>query len=196
MLNSIAERMKLIRKSMGISRREFQEKFLISLNTLQSWEDERTKITDRSINRYITALEHAKVLCSKDWLVNGVGDPPKYSNESLLFLPGMQISNYNNEGNIIREIEKFESLNQESIVIRIADNLMSPIYKMGDYIGGVKHDLDKIDSLLGEPVIIKTQDNLTLCRIILKSTKQGLFRLLHCGVLLQISPNIFFVKSA
>src|SRR4051794_11818564 len=71
-------RIKRARLLAGIySRKEFEERYHISANTLQSWEQNKNKLTLKGAVKLVEAFKKEGVLCTTDWLLYEKGVPPR-----------------------------------------------------------------------------------------------------------------------
>ncbi len=128
---SCGARIRLARNMVGLSRKEVEERFSISANTLQSWESDKNTLTQKGAKRLNEVFIQLGLLCSEEWFLSGNGQMPMLLKEKLS-LP----IDINEDICILREIEVFRAINPDPIVITISDNVMEPIYEIGDYVGG------------------------------------------------------------
>ncbi len=177
--NSIGERLKYIRKNFRFTRKYFREKYNIPEITLQKWETSERKIPDHAIIKLLEIFKKECILVTKDWLQNGIGEKPKTIfpdnelNYSTLYFDFSQ----NDEILANKEIEFFENNHKNSKVIIIDNNDMEPIYKPGDYIGGIELTKDEIKNLDNtDCIVLIKNDNSYLLRRVNKDEK-GNFRL-------------------
>ncbi|RDI41111.1 helix-turn-helix domain-containing protein [Aquicella lusitana] len=182
-------RIKLARNMLGLSRKELEERFHISVNTLQAWESDKNTLTDKGARKLNSVFIKLGLLCTEDWLLTGKGQTP------ILL---QDISTLPNEMNedicILREIEAFKAINPNPVVVIINDDGMEPIYSIGDFVGGNKKADLHIESLIGENCIIETFQGDTLVRKLLKGTKEQLYNLVCINIATQLQPIIPDVK--
>lgn len=129
-------RVKTLRLMTGFNRAEFSKHFEISQNTIQAWEQGKTKLTEKGAKRLITAAKAVGVMCSIEWLLDGAGPAPFYFEEK-----STSEHNENSTFNLdlsgeILDVESFRLNNPGSIVYCANDNSMLPFYAAGDYVGG------------------------------------------------------------
>ncbi|OGT51817.1 MAG: hypothetical protein A3E84_05465 [Gammaproteobacteria bacterium RIFCSPHIGHO2_12_FULL_42_13] len=170
-LTSTGERLRRARILAGIStRRAFEEKYHISANTLQGWEQGKNPLSKKGAKRIIEALKREGLMCSLEWLMHGQGVPPRafekaeVVNEADLenLLSQMHLQE---EQAIYQELQTFKTHNPHAIIITVSDDGMTPFFKPGDYVGGIRFTKsDDIQHYLGEPCIIELEDHTILIR--------------------------------
>ena len=182
---SPGNRLKRARVLAGITtRREFEEKHEISANTLQGWEQGKNPLSLKGAKRVIEAFKNEGLLCSVDWLMKGVGMPPRpYEminaglNESLQKDNNVAENNLQEEEAIYQEIQNFKSHNANAFVISITDDAMEPYFTIGDYIGGVRIERDQMTAYLGNACIIELPDHTMVPRYLHAGTRDHCFNL-------------------
>ena len=159
---SAGQRIKMTRTLAGISRKDLENTYGISMHTLQSWELGRNPITEKAASKLIEIFHSCGVSCSSQWLIDGLGKRP-----SLLDAEFAQYSQLDKDiapllaqENIIQqEIEFFKTHNPNAIVIMVSDDTKKPIYSNGDFVGGVQYMAQsKIDACINHDCIIETSD--------------------------------------
>ena len=182
-------RIKLARNMLGLSRKELEESFHISVNTLQAWESDKNSLTDKGAKKLNNVFIKLGLLCTEDWLLAGKGQAP------ILL---QDISTLPNEMNedicILREIEAFKAINPNPTVVMISDDGMEPIYTIGDFVGGNKKSEFQIERLIGERCIIETFHGDTLVRKLLKGSKEKLYNLVCINIATHLQPIIPDIK--
>ena len=74
-----AQRLKRLRKTSGLSRKDFSKKYNISPGTLQNWETARFGgLTEKGANLIISALKCEKIFCTFEWLMYQSGSGTKF----------------------------------------------------------------------------------------------------------------------
>ena len=182
-------RIKLVRNMLGLSRRELEERFLISSNTLQAWESDKNTLTDKGAKKLNNIFIKLGLLCTEDWLLTGKGEVP-----ILLHDVSPLLSEMNEDICILREIEAFKAINPNPIVVIINDDGMEPIYFIGDFVGGNKKTDLQIDSLIGENCIVETFPGDTLVRKLIQGSKKQLYNLVCTNIATHQQPIIPDVK--
>ncbi len=163
---SSGRRIKLARNMLGLTRKELETRFNISVNTLQAWEFNKNILTDKGAKKLNGVFAKLGLLCSTDWLLTGEGQVPILL-QDLSTLPNEMNENLC----ILREIETFKALNPSPIVVIVNDNGMEPIYSIGDYVGGNKRSNEQIENLISENCILETVQGDTLVRKLLRGSK-------------------------
>ena len=189
LLQTSGGRVKLARNMLGLSRKELEERFHISVNTLQAWESDKNILTDKGAKKLNEAFIKLGLLCSEDWLLTGGGITP------ILLQNISELPNEMNEDIcILREIEAFKAINPDPIVVIINDDGMEPIYSIGDFVGGNKKNNLQLESLVGENCIIVTFQGDTLVRKILKGSKEQYYNLACINIITNQQPIIPDIK--
>jgi len=182
-LTSSGERLKRARVLAGIStRREFEEKYSISANTLQGWEQGKNPLSEKGARRVVDALKREGLICTVEWLIHGRGMPPRSFDavnagmaDEMRNDPSLVDMNLREEENIYRETQIFKQQNPNSIVLTITDDAMEPYFSIGDYVGGIRLFHDEMDRFLGQLCIIEFENNLILPRHLQRGSQEGAF---------------------
>ncbi len=181
-----ASRLKAARALAGLSRRQIEEVYGISVNTQRMWEDPREGkggLTEKGAIRIVEALKMNDVICSLEWLLYGIGQGPRnYTDvadnvvkplQSFINIPEID---WGRDEIIFEEVNFFIQVNPQPITLRMADDSMEPILSMMDFVAGNKC-YDNFSHLLGEICIVETKSNLTLCRRLDRSKNENLYNL-------------------
>lgn len=184
-LNHAGERLRRARTLAGIStRREFEEKYSISANTLQGWEQGKNPLSKKGAKRIVEALKNEGLICSLEWLMTGNGVPPRAFEmiRDITSEPDFQNMlaqmHLQEEQAIYQELQAFKAHNPNPIIITISDDTMEPQYREGDYVAGVRlTKSEDIQKHLGEPCIVELSDHTILARYLHTDTKSGLYTL-------------------
>ena len=123
-LSSSGERLRRARILAGIlTRREFEEKHGISSNTLQGWEQGKNPLSQKGARRVVNALKKEGLICTIQWLTEGVGMPPRTFEamnagirQELHKNPTIMEYNQREEEIIYKEILLFKQQNPNAIV--------------------------------------------------------------------------------
>ena len=104
------ERLKYVRKQLlKLTRKAFTEKYDLSEDTLKSWENCRTRLTEKGLQRCIKIYRHAGVNLSEDWILTGEGLDPNIS---------VDLSCYINEP---RAVYESSALSDEMLLLKEID---------------------------------------------------------------------------
>lgn len=180
------DRLRRARILAGIStRREFEMKYQISANTLQGWEQGKNPLSKKGAKRIVAALKCEGLICSIEWLTDGVGVPPRsfeMSQEKMISEMNLEDVlkqvNFQEEQAIYQELQTFKSHNANPIIITVADDTMEPQFHLGDYVGGMRFTKpEDIQSQLGQVCIVELIDHTILPRYIHIGTEPGAYTL-------------------
>ncbi len=176
------ERLRRARVLAGLTtRREFEKKHHISANTLQGWEQGKNPLSEKGARRVIEAFNHEGLICTPEWLLHGVGMPPRpyemlrvgITEKTADF--DLEKLNLEEEEFIYAETQSFKKHYPGAIVLSINDDSMLPYFKKGDYVGGVQISTKNIDNYLNYLCILELDNNLILPRLLQKGSKQNLY---------------------
>jgi len=202
-LTTSGERLKRARIIAGLStRKDFEKKHNISANTLQGWEQCKNPLTQKGATRIVNALKKEGLICTVDWLLSGMGLPPRtfeslhagvneliHENESLSEL------NMREEEAIYKETQFFKNAHPNSIILTIADNAMEPYFSIGDTVGGVQIPNNGINKYLNSCCIVELENNLILPRVIHVGTQKNTYTISCSNHKTTASPlNLFNAK--
>jgi len=184
-LNHSGERLRRARILAGIStRREFEEKYQISANTLQGWEQGKNPLSKKGAKRIVEALKNEGLICSLDWLISGHGVPPRAFEINKEIPAQTDLQNMlaqmhlQEEQAIYQELQTFKTHNTNPIIITISDDTMEPQFHQGDYVAGTRlYKSEDIQKYLGEPCIVELTDHTILARHLHADNKPGFYTL-------------------
>lgn len=202
-LSSSGERLRRARILAGIAtRREFEEHYNISANTLQGWEQDKNPLSEKGARRVVSAFKDCGLICTVEWLITGVGMPPRpyemlhagirhelRNNDALVNF------NLKEEEAIYKEIQLFRQHNPNAIVLTVADDAMEPYYSLGDYIGGIQIYNTEINHYLHQACIIELENNLIIPRILQTGKRPGTYTASCTNPKTKTSPlNLYNIK--
>ena len=197
------ERLKRARILAGLTtRREFEQTYSISANTLQGWEQGKNPLSEKGARRVAEALKKQGLICSIEWLLYGSGMPPRpYEmlnaglNRALQHDDGIHHQNLKEEERVYQEIQFFKQHNANAIILSIADDAMEPNFSVGDYIGGVQISNEQLPQYLNTLCILELENNLILPRYLQTGTQDNLYNCSCINPRTCASPlNLFNVK--
>ncbi|CAL7964079.1 hypothetical protein GAMM_60192 [Gammaproteobacteria bacterium] len=127
---------------------------------------------------------------SVDWIMQGIGDPPKkiLSYQITQFKEAIANSTEQTPENIEQlrikaELEFFYNNNDwETISLTVLDDAMEPYFLQKDLVAGVKVANKDFDKTIGLNCIVRTKNNKILLRQIQSGNKNGLFTLLSLNL--------------
>jgi hypothetical protein len=115
----------------------------------------------------LEAFEQEHLVCSEEWVLHGTGSLPtlaqKDSNQELL--------------NYIEEYKRDPKQDLKSLVFKILDDSMLPVYEKGDYVGGIKISFPLKKTYYNKPCIVRLVDGKEMVRIVYPGTEENLFTL-------------------
>jgi DNA-binding transcriptional regulator YiaG len=177
-----AKRLKRLRDMSGLSRDAIKKTHDIARGTLQNWETARFGgLTTKGAKIMIKVFNSEGIQTTIDWLLHGIGSEPKYTNSNATH----QLSTIN----YIKTIPETEhnSISQELIYFRmkysdvadsvITDDSMSPYYKEGDFIAGIKHYKNNLTKAIWKNCIIQTYEHGILIKYLRPSNQIGKYDL-------------------
>lgn len=173
------DRLKVARNLLGLTRKEFGEHSGISVNTLRAWETGTNPISHRAAKKISEGFEKCGLQCPSEWILAGSGLAPrefnslsKHNNSLTIEVPA---HSWDEELAIFKEIQFFESLNPNAIVIAVSEDSMQPFYSIGEYVGGIRTHNEELALLLGENCIITTLEGHVFVRKLQKGSKNDHF---------------------
>lgn len=112
-------------------------------STLIKWEKGALAITPKNITKIVQMFNIEGVICSEEWLLYGKGKDPSFvqKDRNVATFHNLDSSDPTNTTEHIRifnEVEFFKRNNENPMVRLIVDEAMSPLYRLGDYVGGIK----------------------------------------------------------
>ncbi len=178
-----------IRKSLGLSRREFTKNFGIAAGTLQHWErpDDLSGLTEKGAEKLARLLLNAGVQVSAEWLLYGVGAQPvipEDKDRKNIIQPentsksGKKHKKTSDTASTIKqELQYFHELHDHAVSLRVSDDGMEPVLLEGDYVAGTKLFKNDIKKAIGKDCIVMTEDGELLARRLVASDIPGLYDL-------------------
>lgn len=171
-------RIKMARTLAGISRKDLDTKYGVNIHTLQSWELGRNTLTEKAASQLVEIFHGAGVICSTQWLLDGIGKTPAllgeaftpYSTSDTALSPLLTV-----ESIIQKEINFFETNNPNAHVVMVNDDGMEPRYTQGDFVGGIKYQLPpKIDGCMGRDCIVEIAEGTFFRRLLKRKNEYAL----------------------
>ncbi|MDR0677577.1 MAG: helix-turn-helix domain-containing protein [Holosporaceae bacterium] len=173
-------RLRMVRALTGFSRQELYEKIGIATSTIDTWESGRVELTEKGAIRVCTALRKVGINCTSEWLLSGLGDPPRMmGNLEKSFLQTQSTISIENEWknakdisfklppfldeDIRKELSFFVNLHKDAIFHIVIEDFMNFRYKRGDCVAGKADDLKNLE---GKTVIAQLNNEKTiLCKL-------------------------------
>ncbi|MFT4059294.1 MAG: helix-turn-helix domain-containing protein [Legionella sp.] len=188
-------RIKKARNLAGISRKDLENKYGISMHTLQSWELGRNPITEKAASKLVEIFHSTGVSCSAQWLLNGSGKSPSLLDAEFTPYPvNKHISSLITQENTIqKEIEFFKTNNPNAVVIMVSDDTMAPIYSKGDFVGGVQYlNTSDIEECIGQDCVVEISEGVYFRRLV---KRQNGYALVCLNSQTTIEDPIIFSKK-
>jgi hypothetical protein len=167
----IGERFRQARSLVPLSRTTFCKKHGLSYHTMQSWELARHASRLENVARFCEALAKEGIICTENWLLEGVGTIPlpalglPYAQPEVLTL-------------IAKEMAFFQDLHQQAgiqtVIMRIEDAAMHPDYRIGDYVGAQCLTVDRVEQFYNQVCLIEVQPQHYLLRQLIKEGERYL----------------------
>lgn len=130
-------RLKLCRTMLNKTLKELGAAHQVSTGSLSNWESGVSAITEKNVHKIISLLGEEGLICSKDWLLEGTGEPPylytssppqKETTEDTFDLTAQFL--------FFKEIETFKKNHPHMLLTLVRDDSMLPFLKTGDHVGG------------------------------------------------------------
>jgi len=156
-------RLKICRNLANCSLQHLSSIYKMSISGLAKWERGELLISEKNAPKIVNMLISEGVLCTEEWLLHGLGNAPTVSGGVAYFQN--EVSNSNQDINdispqlaIFSEIEFFRRNNKGSILKTVPDESMHPLFKMGDYVGGIEILPEDYEKANGEYVIVELEN--------------------------------------
>ena len=186
-----AQRLKRLRKTTGLSRKDFSSKYNISPGTLQNWETARFGgLTEKGAHLMISALKCEQVFCSFEWLMYQSGSGPNFE----------RIDNVSQQPDIKHfkcsspqeDLQVFQKTNPSTLSLKISDDSMSPHFYSNQLVAGTKKSPKHLAAHYGHICIVKIATSSELVLRLLKpnSPMSELCYLIHTNPLAQSSTEL------
>ncbi len=187
-----AERLRYLRKLLGLSREKFAKRNGISPGSLQNWEDVRYGgLTENGAQQLLQAFQAEGVSCSLEWLLFGYGESPRVRNLLEQFVPAF--IQKSDEEMLAEELQLFLNLHQNSADARVIDDGLAPYLQIGDHVAGEKLFNANIDKAIGLPCIVQPQVGSILLRVVQQGTQPGYYDLVCVNPTSQ-QPTLIDIK--
>ncbi len=177
-----SKRMKYVRKKLGLTQQDMEDKYHIPVKSLQNWERVRyaglsEKGAERLSSAFITEGLQSDTTRLITWLLYGEGADPTIRTSSVPTQNPMA-NDLSEEGKIAEELKLFHSHHTAALDAIVVDHGLAPLLSPGDRVAGIRYSEDEIDKTIGLPAIVKTQSGEILIRIIEKAQKDKQYDLI------------------
>lgn len=175
-----ADRFRQARSLLPLSRRAFCDKHNLNYNTVQSWEISRTSSREGNVTKFCEALAEEGIVCTEDWLMEGIGPAPFLSTPEArtLYAPALTPRSLKSKPTdplaalAQKEAAFFQNCYEEKgfdvVTVHLLDDSMHPDYEKGDYVGAGRVSLEAADHLTQTICLIETEPHHFLVRRLLK----------------------------
>lgn len=190
-LPPVALRLLELRKAVGLSREDMQDRHGIRSASLRGWESGLRTLKPHKAESIVSIFKNYGINCTVDWILYGKGVDPLEA-----------CSQTTDEAYILQEVARFESFYKDSTVIEVTDDCMAPWIRKGDYVGGIfKETANTPNIFLDEVCIVRTREFGTQVRLVQKGKHQDHYNLIsfsHTGELMNVKLEalavIIFVR--
>jgi len=180
-----AKRLKRLRNIANLTRQQLCNDSKINISTLKSWEIARYGgLPLDGAEKIIKRVAKEGIVCTTNWLLYETGIGPyilpnyqKIDQERLRNIQSAITNNDIEESLIINELLLFKNQFSETIEIRVEDDGLTPVYREGEFVAGIKHYNKKILSLINQNCIVQMIDGTILLRNLRKSSTQDKYTL-------------------
>lgn len=167
-------RVRMVRILSGLTRQELYGKIHLSPSTINTWETGRVELTEIGAGRVCEAFARIGILCSKEWLLSGIGAPPRIMSnlEKAIFsdvVTGLRddvkkslsteldvpFDDIIVPDDIKKELSFFVELHPQALFHVVSENFMNSRYKIGDCVAGV---ISEPNDLINCTVIVEKID--------------------------------------
>lgn len=174
-------RLRILRKDFaGKNMGEFAKICGVARGTVNNWEKGKNRegLTKSGAKRVVLGLRgmrEKRIRCSELWLLEGIGDPPEFINIGQYSGHGYHVDkgiaqsvgeaplNYGGS-DLEEEIDLFKKNYPEHLLDRIQDRAMWPVYRKGDWVGGIQLPKEAIGLVHGMDCIVRLSEGKTMVR--------------------------------
>ena len=160
----------------GHSLRRFCHQQRLSYYTLQAVKLGRLPLSDKIARRLCQALQREHIHCTIEWLTRGQGLPPSHLLPTQNYSVDNQAKLISQDDCIAQEVDFFNKLHPQNIVLSITDDAMLPLYHLSDYVGGQRYESMQAPECSGLNCIIELVTGQKLVRHFTCS-KKGVYHL-------------------
>ena len=137
------ERLRFLRRLLGITRSEIEKKYKLPEVTLKKWETGNITLTDKGIKKCLDIYRKEGIDATLEWIQTGAGLTPTFQT---------------NSNKVETVFDCFTKLYPGCIIYQVPDNSMFPVYKKGDVVIGLTYSGNNKD-LHETDCIVKFKDN-------------------------------------
>lgn len=161
-------RLKKLRNFANLSRKDMCASEDLNINTYKGWEIARYGGLPRAgAFKVVQRVAKEGVTCTVEWLLYGNGPGPQLQigfASSINDAPEEVHEHLTEYQAIQNEILFFSRQFKNSISLKVNDDGMSPFYKKGEYVIGIKIEEEVVPGVIGENCIVGLTSGEILCR--------------------------------
>ena len=135
------KRLRICRDYSGLNIKDFCRKYGFNTITFGRWEKgNKVSLNEKNVDKVCYALLKEGIICTRTWLLEGMGTAPVEKNGQHLFGEENNVDNNSKIFSnllIFSEMEIFQDNYENAITTIIDDGAMEPFYEVGDHIGGI-----------------------------------------------------------
>jgi hypothetical protein len=134
--NTPGERLRYLRSLTRLERKAFGGLYDIPEGSLRLWENSKSTITKKAINRCIKAYLQEDINATYEWIQYGKGDTPKHDRTLFSFNNDSSTLSSIITTNIADDFSYFRKTYPGCVLFEITTEEMGPVYKKGDFVMG------------------------------------------------------------
>ena len=183
-----SKRLMCMRGMIGLSRREFCEKYDLSPGTLQNWETARFGgLTEKGAKRMMMHFKEEGVYCSFKWLMYGEGEEARLM-DALAETERQAIVR---RSSLQADVNAMNALHLDAVTMGIIDDSMMPVLTKGSYVMGTRHYADAIKQCVNQVCVVEMSDGVRYVRLLRASHVEGRYNLHVYNPLTKVYPSTF-----
>lgn len=159
-LSTPGDRLREVRDLTGLMRTAFCRKHGLNIHSMNAWETNLSKFSEKSAQKICEALAREGVETSVSWIMEGIGEKPIHTPLSRQLDPQPA----QEEEEIWREMTRFKHYYPDAIMLTLTDDSCLPLYRPGDFLGGVART--NVESLVGQLCLINLENDCKVIRIV------------------------------
>jgi transcriptional regulator with XRE-family HTH domain len=160
-LQTPGDRLRDARDLTGLMRTAFCRKHGLNIHSMNAWETNLSKFSEKSAQKICDALLREGVDTSVSWIMDGLGEKPVHTPTSRQ----LEYGSAQEESEIWREMARFKHYYPDALTMTLTDDSCLPLYRPGDFLGGVAGALT-LESLVGQLCLMNLDNDCKVIRII------------------------------
>lgn len=173
------QRVTLLRRLTGLSRRLIQKKYGIPKTTLQNWEEAKGNgLTEKGARNLVSVLKPDGIICSYEWLMFGVGSSPQIiDRQSGEKSTPENMTDDEQSALMASELRLFHQHYPTAIDYVVVDDGMEPRFIPGEQVAGCRQHGQAIEACVGLDCIVQVAAGDLLLRQIKQRGANGHYTL-------------------